>query len=193
MQCSKLDNLSHASATRKWPDSQTLRMQKACNTIALSSQEHWSLPVLLQKDQNPSLNTVTAYGDDFLEINRVRYDSAICFAPEGAVRSLTIRAASDIDAAFLQDLIGLIPAPRDPLDFLDDAAPALILPDNAPEVLLIGTGPRQVFLHPEVLRPLLTLGIGVETMTTQAAARTYNILMSEERHVLALLLPGDPT
>ena len=63
---------------------------------------------------------------------------------------------------------------------------------DAPEVLLIGTGPRQTFLRPDVLRPLLALGIGVETMTTQAAARTYNILMSEERRVLALLLPGDP-
>jgi uncharacterized protein len=60
-------------------------------------------------------------------------------------------------------------------------------------VLLIGTGPRQVFLRPDVLRPLLALGIGIETMTTQAAARTYNILMSEERRVLALLLPGDPS
>ena len=81
----------------------------------------------------------------------------------------------------------------DPLAFLDDEAPAVELPDDAPEVLLIGTGPRQVFLRPDVLRPLLALGIGIETMTTQAAARTYNILMSEERRVLALLLPGDPS
>ena len=79
------------------------------------------------------------------------------------------------------------------LAFLDDEAPAVELPDDAPEVLLIGTGPRQVFLRPDVLRPLLALGIGIETMTTQAAARTYNILMSEERRVLALLLPGDPS
>ena len=148
--------------------------------------------MLLQKDQNPALNTVTAYGDGFLEINRVRYDGAICFAPEGPVRSLAVRTPADIDAAFLQALIGLQPAARDPLAFLDDAGPALELPPDAPEVLLIGTGPRQTFLRPDVLRPLLALGIGVETMTTQAAARTYNILMSEERRVLALLLPGDP-
>ena len=148
--------------------------------------------MLLQKDQNPALNTVTAYGDGFLEINRVRYDSALCFAPEGPICSLSIRTPAEIDAAFLQDLIGLTPAARDPLAFLDDAAPALEAPVDAPEVLLIGTGPRQIFLPPAVLRPLLMLGIGVETMTTQAAARTYNILMSEERRVLALLLPGDP-
>ncbi len=149
--------------------------------------------MLLQKDLNPALNTVTAYGDGFLEINRVRYDGAICFAPEGPVRGLALRDVADIDAAFLQDLVGLKPAARDPLAFLDDAAPAAELPAGAPEVLLIGTGPRQIFLRPEVLRPLLAPGIGIETMTTQAAARTYNILMSEERRVLALLLPGDPS
>ena len=149
--------------------------------------------MLLQKDLNPALNTVTAYGDGFLKINRVRYDSAICFAPEGAVRSLNVRTTAEIDAAFLQDLVGLKPADQDPLAFLDDATPTLERPDDAPEVLLIGTGPRQTFLSPNVLRPLQALGIGVETMTTQAAARTYNILMSEERRVLALLLPGDPS
>ncbi|WP_368642110.1 MTH938/NDUFAF3 family protein [Castellaniella ginsengisoli] len=146
--------------------------------------------MLLQKDLNPALNTVTAYGDGFLEINRVRYDGALCFAPEGPIRSLAVRTAADLDAAFLQDLIGLKPAARDPLAFLDDDAPATELPADAPEVLLIGTGPRQTFLRPDILQPLLSLGIGVETMTTQAAARTYNILMSEERRVLALLLPG---
>ena len=148
--------------------------------------------MLLQKDLNPALNTVTAYGDGFLEINRVRYDGAVCFSPEGPVRDVALRAAADIDAAFLQELLGLKPAARDPLAFLDDQPPAIERPDDAPEVLLVGTGPRQTFLRPDVLRPLLALGIGVETMTTQAAARTYNILMSEERRVLALLLPGDP-
>ncbi|HEX2517942.1 MAG TPA: MTH938/NDUFAF3 family protein, partial [Castellaniella sp.] len=90
----------------------------------------------------------------------------------------------------LQTLIGVQDLARDPLAFLDDA-PA-VLPPDAPEVVLIGTGTHQVFLPADVTRPLLKLGIGVETMTTQAAARTYNILMSEDRHVLALLLPGVP-
>ncbi|WP_298015045.1 MTH938/NDUFAF3 family protein [uncultured Castellaniella sp.] len=146
--------------------------------------------MLLQKDFNPALNTVTAYGEHHLEINRVRFETAVCFGPEGPVRNVELQTAADIDATFLKSLVGLDAAPRDPLAFLDDAPAAL--PEGAPEVLLIGTGTRQIFLSPEVTRPLLQLGIGVETMTTQAAARTYNILMSEERRVLALLLPGDP-
>ncbi|HET8598625.1 MAG TPA: MTH938/NDUFAF3 family protein [Castellaniella sp.] len=146
--------------------------------------------MLLQKDFNPALNTVTAYGEHHLEINRVRYETAICFGPEGPVRPVDLHSAADIDAAFLKALVGLDAASGDPMAFLDDTPAAL--PPDAPEVLLIGTGTRQTFLPPDATRPLLQLGIGVETMTTQAAARTYNILMSEERRVLALLLPGDP-
>ncbi|MFT0534124.1 Mth938-like domain-containing protein [Castellaniella hirudinis] len=146
--------------------------------------------MLLQKDFNPALNTVTAYGEHHLEINQTRYETAVCFGPEGPIQTLDLHSAADIDGAFLKTLVGL-DAPRDPMAFLDDAPPSL--PKDAPEVLLIGTGTRQVFLAPDIIRPLLRLGIGVETMTTQAAARTYNILMSEERRVLALLLPGGPT
>lgn len=147
--------------------------------------------MLLQKDFNPTLNTVTAYGEHHLEINQVRFETAVCFGPEGPVRSLDLRTSADINSVFLKTLVGLDAAHQDPLAFLDDAPPSL--PADAPEVLLIGTGSRQIFLAPDIIGPLLQLGIGVETMTTQAAARTYNILMSEERRVLALLLPGDPT
>lgn len=147
--------------------------------------------MLLQKDFNPTLNTVTAYGESHLEINRVRYESTVYFRPEGPIQPVELRTVADIDADFLTSLLGLNAQPRDPMAFLDDAPPSL--PTDAPEVVLIGTGHRQTFLAPEITRPLLKLGIGVETMTTQAAARTYNILMSEERRVLALLLLGDPT
>lgn len=57
-----------------------------------------------------------------------------------------------------------------------------------PEVVLLGSGPTQRFLSPELARPLITLGIGVECMTTAAACRTYNILAGEGRRVVAALL-----
>ncbi len=44
------------------------------------------------------------------------------------------------------------------------------------------------FPRPEVLRPLVQAGVGVEVMDVQAACRTYNILASEERRVAAALL-----
>jgi uncharacterized protein len=41
-----------------------------------------------------------------------------------------------------------------------------------------------------LLRPLIDAGIGVETMDTAAACRTYNVLLAESRSVVAGLLFG---
>lgn len=149
----------------------------------------------LHTDPASALNTVTAYGDGYIEVNQVRFSHAVAFGPEGTVAEWPVRAATDITAAHLQQAAGLSEAARDPLSFLDapeDAAPAPGA--GGPEVLLVGTGSRQRLLGHDVLRPLLAAGIGVEVMDTQAAARTYNILMAEGRRVIVALLPtdGDP-
>ena len=63
----------------------------------------------------------------------------------------------------------------------------MLLPYN-PEVVVFGSGNKLRFLKPAVLRPLIEAGIGVETMDTQAAARTFNILAGEGRRVVAALI-----
>jgi uncharacterized protein len=57
-----------------------------------------------------------------------------------------------------------------------------------PEVVIFGSGARLRFLPASVLRPLIERGIGCETMDTAAACRTYNVLVSERRSVVAALL-----
>jgi uncharacterized protein len=57
-----------------------------------------------------------------------------------------------------------------------------------PEVVLLGTGDKQRFVHPKHLQSFLTAHIGVECMTTAAACRTFNILTAEGRKVVAALL-----
>jgi len=64
-------------------------------------------------------------------------------------------------------------------------APLLAL---SPQVVVIGTGERQVFPDPRLYFSLVTQGIGVEIMDTGAACRTYNILMAEGRRVAAGLI-----
>ena len=56
------------------------------------------------------------------------------------------------------------------------------------EIVLLGTGPRQRFPHPRLTAALASAGIGLEVMDVQAACRTYNILVAEERKVAAALL-----
>ena len=56
------------------------------------------------------------------------------------------------------------------------------------EVVIFGSGTRLRFPPPAWLRPLMERRIGVETMDTAAACRTYNILAQEGRSVAAALL-----
>jgi len=57
-----------------------------------------------------------------------------------------------------------------------------------PELVLFGSGTRLRFPPPAFLRSLMAQRIGMETMDTLAACRTYNILAGEGRHVLVALL-----
>jgi uncharacterized protein len=70
---------------------------------------------------------------------------------------------------------------------IEDLAPALAL---QPEVLLIGSGARQVFPAPRLLAALYRSKVGFEVMNTGAACRTYNVMLAEGRAVVAALMPG---
>ncbi len=54
-----------------------------------------------------------------------------------------------------------------------------------PEIIILGTGQKQIFPPAEILRRLAKEQIGYEIMDTQAACRTFNILMAEDRNVVA--------
>ena len=57
-----------------------------------------------------------------------------------------------------------------------------------PEILLLGTGAKQRFPHPRLYRALTDAHIALECMDTPAACRTYNILVAEDRRVVAAIL-----
>lgn len=54
-----------------------------------------------------------------------------------------------------------------------------------PELIVLGCGDTQVFPPPETMAACLSRGIGLETMVNAAAARTFNVLASEGRRVVA--------
>lgn len=59
-----------------------------------------------------------------------------------------------------------------------------------PELILLGTGSRFHYPPPRLLIPLQHRGIGIEVMDSGAACRTYNVLASEGRRVVAAILLG---
>jgi uncharacterized protein len=58
----------------------------------------------------------------------------------------------------------------------------------APEMVIFGSGSKLKFPASSLQKALMQARIGLETMDTLAACRTYNILAGEGRHVLAVLL-----
>ncbi len=59
---------------------------------------------------------------------------------------------------------------------------------HEPELVILGSGAAQRFAHPRTLAPLIDARVGVETMATPAACRTFNILSGEGRRVVAALI-----
>ncbi len=119
----------------------------------------------LHADTPTALNTVTAYGPGFIEINKVRHTAGVLLTPE-RVEPWPLASFEALAEADFERLRAL-----------------------NPEVALLGTGSRQRFPHPRLSRALSEARIGLEVMSTPAACRTYNILMAEGRKVAAALLP----
>jgi uncharacterized protein len=120
----------------------------------------------LHPDRNTALNTVTAYGSGWFEINRVRHEGALLLMPEGEVRQWAVPSFEGLATGDFEPLVAL-----------------------GAEIVLFGTGAQHRLPHPRLTAALTRAGIGVEAMDSYAACRTYNILMGEGRRVLAALLP----
>ncbi len=119
----------------------------------------------LHADTYSGQNTVTAYGSGFVAINGRRYERSLVVTPDS------------LD-------------PEWPASTLDELRAEHLAPLAASgcDVVLLGTGARQRFPSPAILRPMIEARIGVEVMDTAAACRTYNVLMAEGRKVVAVLI-----
>jgi len=120
--------------------------------------------VKLHASSPTALNTFSGYGEGYVLINGQRHEGSMIVMPERMQ---------------LWDVAGF--------DALKETDFEVFL-ELKLEILLLGTGPKQRFPHPRLTRALAQRRIGVEVMDLQAACRTYNILMAEERIVAAALL-----
>ena len=75
----------------------------------------------------------------------------------------------------------------DDIGQLDESSLTVIL-DDAPEMIVVGTGWKPVFPPRELVFALARRGIGFETRDTPAACRTFNILINEGRRAAAALI-----
>jgi len=121
--------------------------------------------VKLQSDPHSGANTITGYGDGYVEINKTPYRHAVLISSDGAISEWPIKAFEALEPSDFEQMVAL-----------------------KPELILIGTGVKQRFPKPELLKALISAKIGFEIMNSQAACRTYNILVGEGRQVLLALI-----
>ena len=121
----------------------------------------------LHRNEAVGKNAITGYGEGYVMVNRVRHQRTLVVLPD---RLVTDWAATTFGALNADHLAALLPL---------DA-----------EIILLGTGATLRFPRAEIMAPLIRAGVGYEVMDIQAACRTYNILVSEERKVAAALLLG---
>ena len=124
----------------------------------------------LQADRIDGLNAIARHGPDGVIVNGVEHRRSVLVPWQGAVAHWPVTSIEELTEAHFESLAAM-----------------------APELIVLGSGPRIRFVKPALLRPLMSRRIGVETMDTAAACRTYNVLLAEGRSVLAALLFADPT
>ena len=121
----------------------------------------------LHSDDTQQYQTVTGYHAGVVEINAQPFDYSLTVLPEVPPRPWNVTHFEDLTAAHFEQIA-----------------------EDRPDVVILGTGERQRFVHPRLIASLSNLRIGVESMDSQAACRTYNILMGEGRKVTLALIVG---
>lgn len=117
------------------------------------------------RDPTSSVNLVRSYGPGELRVNDTVYHHSVIVAAASIRAEPSLASVAELSAEHAQHML-----------------------DFEPELVLIGTGGRQVFPPAAFGARFLESGIGFEVMDTGAACRTFNVLVSEQRRVVALLL-----
>ncbi len=110
-------------------------------------------------------SSVTGYGPDWVAINGEKFTSSLVISTLAAPFLWECAEFDDLQSSHFERLAEL---------------------DT--ELVIFGSGARIRFVQPALMQALYARGIGVETMDTQAACRTYNFLAGEGRRVVAALL-----
>ena len=119
----------------------------------------------LSEDIITSAYSIQAYDSDQVTINDKQYRGSLVLTPERIIHPWPVTDVSALDAAAFDELFAL-----------------------RPDVVLLGTGDRQIFPDISIIGLFATRGIGLEVMDTGALCRTFNILVAEGRHVAAAII-----
>jgi uncharacterized protein len=122
----------------------------------------------LQPDKS-DVQTISGYGPGWVGVEGEKITSSVILSSRGERIAWATDRFEDLRAEHFAQLAGI-----------------------GAEVVIFGSGSRIRFPHAAWLEPLMARRIGIETMDTAAACRTYNILAQEGRSVAVALLLEQP-
>lgn len=111
---------------------------------------------------------IQSYAAGAFRVSGISYDTAVMVSPSHTVEWPNISSPSDLT--------------------VESFAPLFEKADEI-DVVLLGTGDDMIYFHPDNIKALSKQGLQVEVMSTGAACRTYNVLLAEDRRVVAALVP----
>ncbi|MDH5472765.1 MAG: Mth938-like domain-containing protein [Gammaproteobacteria bacterium] len=121
----------------------------------------------LSEDFNAGTQVINGYDETSITINEHTFTHSLLVSNYRLITDWPVKEMSDFCNQSLQPIFEL-----------------------QPEVIIIGTGRNIQFPRPEHYSSAINKGIGIEFMDTGAACRTYNILLSENRKVVAGIILG---
>jgi uncharacterized protein len=118
-----------------------------------------------QPDTIEGVNLISRHDAASIAVGNTAYAHSVIVPWIGEVLDWGLQTLDELTAAHFERLIAL-----------------------RPELVIFGSGARMRFAPSALLRPLIERRIGIECMDTAAACRTYNVLASERRSVVAALI-----
>jgi len=109
--------------------------------------------------------SIQAYSEGQVTINEKVYDQSMIVSADEIVSPWPVNSVDTLKLTHLQPII-----------------------DLNPEVVLLGTGAKQQFPDISIIGHFAQLGLGLEVMNNGALCRTYNILVAEDRQVVAAII-----
>lgn len=110
-------------------------------------------------------NFFSGYGEGYVLINQIRHEENLIVLPDQIIEQWPVATAEQLNQEHFDCLL-----------------------PHQPEIVLLGTGKQLTFPDHKLMAKLIQSGIGIEVMDTQAACRTYNILVEEGRQVAAAII-----
>ena len=124
-----------------------------------------TLSIMKFQADKSDAQTITGYGPGWIAVDKQNHETSLLVGARGLLTEWNCARFEDLTAEHFA-----------------------LLAEQPVEVVIFGSGAKLRFVPPAWLAPLTAKRIGVETMGTPAACRTYNVLSQEGRPVLAALL-----